>query len=216
MPEESTGPVSENFKEAPNVYLASFATKFAEFPKLQTQFVAEYKKPGFKALQAKALADGFKPMTALTKEAYFGTTNTLKSNDGRTATFDMMVHSYEKPGSKDQAAVATVKVRAGDKSETYQFLLVAPGGNFEKAQEYMIGPNNTVIEAHSWWTRFRRCVTSKCGTVCLGATVSCSGTWAAYLLCLVAVCGSCVLRCVACASCNCRWWCRWAVGCCEG
>lgn len=64
MPEESTGPMSENFKEAPNVYLASFATKFAEFPKLQTQFVAGYKKPGLKALQAKALADGFKPMTA--------------------------------------------------------------------------------------------------------------------------------------------------------
>jgi len=217
MPEELKGPVSENYKDVPNVYLASFGSKFAGFPVLAAKFNTLYTKPPTKALQSKVLAQGFKPLAmAEGQKALFGTTTTFKSSDGKTASFDVAMHAYEKSGSKDQAAVVTMTFRAGDQSETYHCLLVAPGGDFEKTEEFTVDANNAVIVAHSYWTRFRRCLASKCGSACLTAIPTCAGSWAAFLWCLVAKCGGCVLKCAACAGCNCRWWCRWAVGCCEG
>lgn len=220
MSEEVKGPVSENYKNAPEAYLTSFGSKFAAFPVLEAKFATLYTKPPIKALQAKGLAQGFKPLAMSEgKKALFGATNTFKSSDGKTASFDLAMHAYEKPGSKDQAAVVTMTFRAGDNSETYHCMLVAPNGDFEKAQELTVGPNNAVIPTHSFWTRFLRCLSSKCGSACLGAIPTCQaadGSWTTFLWCLVTRCGSCVLRCAACAGCNCSWWCRWAAGCCEG
>ena len=128
--------------------------------------------------------------------------------------FDLSLRALEKPNSQDQAAIATVRVTAGQNTQQYDLLLEAPGGDFAKAREFKV-ENDQVVPANSWWTAARRCVTGSCTSVCVGALFTCSGTWAAYLLCLAAACGGCWVRCAACASCDCSWWCRWAAGCCD-
>ena len=128
--------------------------------------------------------------------------------------FDLSLQALEKPNSQDQAAVATVTVTAGQNTKQYELLLEAPGGDFAKAREFKV-ENDRVVPANSWWTAARTCVVSGCTSVCVGSLVACTGTWAAYLLCVAAACGGCWVRCAACATCNCRWWCRWAARCCH-
>jgi hypothetical protein len=115
---------------------------------------------------------------------------------------------------RNQGAVATCTVKGGGNVETYDLLLEAPGGNFEKAQEWTI-EQGKVVEAHSWWSAWVGCLYSRCASTCLSALWQCAGTWTAYFWCVVARCGGCVLRCAACATCDCSWWCRWAAGCCD-
>jgi hypothetical protein len=130
-------------------------------------------------------------------------------------TFEMALQALDKPNSQDQAAIALVTITAdnGD-TQQYEMLLEAPGGDFAKARESMV-ERDQVVAANSWWTAARSCVLSRCTSVCIGALVTCTGTWAAYLLCLATRCGVCWARCAGCASCDCSWWCRWATGCCD-
>lgn len=190
-------------------------TKPQELAALSKSFETVAKKPGMKALSEQLVGQGFKPEKTAGKNAFFGATETVKSDDGKTATFDIKVQSYSKAGSKDKAAVVIVTAKSGQNSETYQFSLMAPGGDFEKAAEFTVDKNNKVKKANSWYTRWKACLRDRCATACLGALVTCTGTWAAYFWCVVARCGGCVLRCSACASCNCSFWCKWAVGCCR-
>jgi hypothetical protein len=128
--------------------------------------------------------------------------------------FELLVRSFARAGSKDEAAVATVTITAGANRDTYEMLLEAPGGNFSKGRESIV-VGGQVIPAKSWWTATKSCLRNKCASVCVGALVTCGGTWAAYLGCVAAACGGCWVRCAACASCNCHWWCKWAAGCCH-
>lgn len=128
---------------------------------------------------------------------------------------DISLRALEKPNSQDQAAIATVTATAGSHTEVYDMLLEAPNGDFAKAREFEVNERDQLVAANSWWTAARSCAIGKCGSVCIGALVACSGTWAAYLLCVAAACGGCWVRCAACATCNCRWWCKWATGCCH-
>lgn len=128
--------------------------------------------------------------------------------------FELLVRSFGKAGTKDEAAVATVTISAGANRETYEMLLEAPGGNFAKGLESIV-VGGQVLPAKSWWTATKTCLRNKCASVCVGALVTCGGTWAAYLGCVAAACGGCFARCAACASCDCRWWCKWGTGCCN-
>jgi hypothetical protein len=128
--------------------------------------------------------------------------------------FDVSIRALEKPNSRDQAAIATVTVTAGQNTVQHEVLLEAPRGNFAQGREFKV-ENNQVVPANSWWSAARRCVVGRCSSVCVGSLATCSGTWAAYLLCVAAACGGCWVRCAGCASCDCRWWCRWGVGCCD-
>ena len=128
--------------------------------------------------------------------------------------FQLLVRSFGRAGSKDEAAVATVTIAAGANRDTYEMLLEAPGGNFAKAREAVV-QGGQVVAASSWWTATKACLKSKCATVCVGALVTCGGTWAGYLGCVAVACGGCWVRCAACAGCNCHWWCKWAAGCCH-
>lgn len=200
---------------APKTFVANIATNLHDVDAVKKKFDTLLKHPGVQALAGHLGEQGFKPAKK-GKDAYFGATNTFKSNDGKTATFEFHLQSFAKAGSKDAAALGSYTVKSGDKSQTYHFTLVAPKGDFEKALEHTVNKAHKVRKANSWWSRWVNCLRSRCVSTCLGALATCSGTWAAYLWCVVAACGGCVLRCVGCASCNCRWWCRWAVGCCEG
>jgi hypothetical protein len=130
------------------------------------------------------------------------------------ASFEIRVQDYAKRGTRDRAAVLTATVKAGGNSDTYQALLEAPRGDFSHAREFMV-KGNAVVPANSWWSAARSCVTKNCTSVCVSSLFTCSGTWAAYIACIAAKCGLCWLKCAACATCNCKWWCKWAAGCCK-
>jgi hypothetical protein len=73
-----------------------------------------------------------------------------------------------------------------------------------------------LVVANSWGSAWSGCLHSQCANTCLSSLTQCSfGSWAGYFWCVAARCGGCVLRCAACATCDCRWWCRWAVRCCD-
>ena len=115
---------------------------------------------------------------------------------------------------RNQGAVATCTVKGGGQEETYDFYLEAPNGQFERAAEWTV-EDGKVVEAQSWWSAWIGCLRSRCASACLSALWQCTGTWAAYFWCVVARCGGCVLRCAACSTCDCSWWCSWAAGCCD-
>lgn len=165
-----------------------------------------------KALAARLHVDGYSPSTAA--KGVLGYKERLTSNDGKVVDAEIKVQDYEKRGSKDHAALVEVTVSAEKKKEVYRMYLVAPGGNFNKAVEYTV-KEGQVVKAHSWWTRTRACLRSRCIAACISSLFTCTGTWAAYLWCVIGICGGCFTRCSLCAGCNCSWWCKWAVGCCR-
>jgi len=175
-------------------------------------------------LDQEARARGYRPLTG--PGAEFGLRQRIRSRvqvnapAGETGPsvqelqFELAIRALEKGDSEDQAAIAIATITAGQNTEELDLLLEARGGNFARAREFKV-MNERVVPANSWWTAAQSCVLSRCSSVCTGALVTCSGTWAAYLLCVAAACGGCWVSCAACATCNCRWWCRWAAGCCH-
>jgi hypothetical protein len=150
------------------------------------------------------------------RETYRTTSKGQKMDE----TYTLRVQDYAKPGSKDAAAIAQVEVVAGGRSEVYSFSLIAPEGNFEMAEEYQVGETGgimSVTKANSWWTCVKQQIKERnCGSVCLSSLTSCpTSSWVAYLGCVAAKCGGCFVKASACCACNCKWWCKWAVGCCH-
>jgi hypothetical protein len=199
---------------APRTYVTDIGTKIKSATVVARELRSFVRDPGMVALTGKLTAESYKPVPH-GPNAYAGWTNSYKSSDGKTATFELTLQSYKKPGSKDAAAVGVVSVKSGRNSLAYRFVLVAPGGDFEKAVEFKVGRANKVVMANSWWSCWKSCLRNRCSSACLGALATCSGSWAAYFWCVVARCGGCVLGCSACCGCDCSWWCRWAVRCCN-
>ena len=145
------------------------------------------------------------------------------SEGGLTVTkldFTYTVQELRKAGSNDKAAIVVTTLAAPGVfggTDIDVRLLVAPNGDVEKAAEMRFDKvSGTVVQTNSWWTRFKKCITGKCGSTCKASLGTCAfAGWAAYLQCVAIACGGCSAKCVACASCNGRFWCRWAVGTCK-
>jgi hypothetical protein len=182
------------------------------------------KRPGLKKLQDEAKKKGYSAKdTAEETFAFRATTRASgpvkapeRAGAAAAAVQDVEVELVGQSMTKgrNQGAVVTCTVKAGANEETYDFLLEAPNGQFERATESTI-VGNKVVAANSWWSAWVGCLRSRCASTCLSALWQCSGTWTAYFWCVVGRCGGCVLRCAACATCDCSWWCRWATGCCD-
>lgn len=180
-------------------------------------------RPQIQKLYKHAEGLGYKP--AVGPKNAFGFKETYRAvapvKDPRSAkkveeaVFEIHIQDLFKQRSKDKLAIASVQIKAGDEKETYEMLLVAPSGNFLKAREFKVEQNRVVL-AKSWWTRTKACLRRYCVTMCSQSLGTCSGAWVYYLACVAAWCGGCFTGCMACASCRCRWWCRWAViACCR-
>jgi hypothetical protein len=93
-------------------------------------------------------------------------------------------------------------------------MLETPEGNPLKSREYTWDDGQVVL-AYSWWSRFVNCVRSRSG--CGWNTVfECwNGSWTGFLWCMLRTCGWGIAKCSGCATCDCRWWCKWATGCCR-
>lgn len=171
-------------------------------------------KPGAMALHKEILGLKFKPVTGA--KGVWGTKASWTSSDDETLTFEMNVQSYSKPGQRDQIALLSITV-AGPKGENDEYCcyLRAPGGDWGKAVERFADKSNKIRDTHSYWTRAWNCIKANCGKPCLGSISACTGGLAACITGLLTVCGGCAIKCLACAGCRCRWWCKWAVGCCR-
>ena len=166
-----------------------------------------------------------KGFVAQTKENNFwGVRETYKSKPKGgieiEETYSLQVRDYANPNSKDAAAVGRITVTASGRSEVYSFALIAPEGNFSRAEEYKVGEiagKLQVAKANSWWSCLKQRLKDKCLSPCVTSLVSCggSGSWAAYLACVAKECGGCFAKQAACCACNCKWWCKWATGCCH-
>lgn len=114
-------------------------------------------------------------------------------------------------------AVGTMTVTAGSHEHTEYLQFEAPNGDIGRMIERKVDEGGALVVVDGWWDRFRGCL-GGCGGVCLAALGGCAGAGAlpAILGCLAIRCGGCAAKCAACATCDCRWWCKWAAGCCRG
>jgi len=172
----------------------------------------EVKQRGYSAKDEPEGAFGIRVKARATKDVRPTSASAAAGEAVRTVEFELLGLSASKSGA--EAAVATCVVKAGRQELVYDFLLEAPGGDFSRAREWTI-LDGKVVEAHSWWSAWVGCLQRSCASTCLTSLFACTGTWAAYFWCVAAACGGCVLRCSACATCDCSWWCRWAAGCCD-
>ena len=102
------------------------------------------------------------------------------------------------------------------KESAYYFILFMPDGKFTNATGYFV-ENGKVSLAHSWKTCLVNHI-SGCAGACISALTGCiplAATVAGYLACLASICGTCLEWEIACCACDCKWWCRGAVGCCN-
>jgi hypothetical protein len=179
-------------------------------------------RPDLRLLQEEALRRGYQPQDR-PEETFSIRVRSRASGDvhpPRGATgepvqeveFELVGQSVSKADA--EGAVATVTIRAGGNYTQQHIFIEAERGNFVQAVESTV-ENGQVVYTNSWWSAWIGCLYRDCASTCLISLWSCSGTWAAYFWCVAARCGGCVVKCAACATCDCSWWCRWAAGCCS-
>lgn len=114
--------------------------------------------------------------------------------------------------------VATTQGLPAGLSHDYVFTLDTTTDNFlTGVKELTTASGGRLVTVDGWWDALTSCLTSSdCGGQCVSAALTCPpATWAVYLACLAGRCGLCVVKCAACATCDCTWWCRIAAGCCN-
>ncbi|MEW2417847.1 hypothetical protein AB0953_29605 [Streptomyces sp. NPDC046866] len=132
-------------------------------------------------------------------------------------TATLVAKTYEGAGNQQVAACATVlRGDPAGKEEVDAFVLIGQKGSLlDTADELVAGPAGTLVPRDGWWDALTKCL-GGCGSTCLSAAVGCpKATWQIFLICLAGRCGLCVVKCAACATCDCTWWCRIAAGCCH-
>lgn len=146
---------------------------------------------------------------------FWGIRETYLDED-KEVTYTVRIQDYTKRDSKDVAAIGQVTISTIDMSETYSFYLEAPGGDFGKVVEYSIDKELRILKADSLWSCIQKYLKERCSSVCIDAIgKTCPGFWAAYFLCASRVCGGCFVKAVLCCACDCTWWCKRVVGCCD-
>ncbi|WP_331739205.1 hypothetical protein OG440_40670 (plasmid) [Streptomyces sp. NBC_00637] len=132
-------------------------------------------------------------------------------------THSFFARTFQGSNGQQLAACGTVLEAPGtDFKVTDAFVLEAHGNDLLNATELVATSANVLEERDGWWDALTGCLGRDCGGVCLSAALSCPKVnWAAFLLCLAGRCGVCVVKCAACATCDCTWWCKWAAGCCD-
>ncbi len=182
---------------------------------------------GVKSAIALAKIEGFTLSTKASDAAGFKRTYTPSApvKEGAVTVtklaYEYNVHELKRAGSNDLAAVVITRltpIGAESEAEIDVRYLIAPGGDITKTREMKFDrAAGKMVATNSWWTRLKDCIKGKCSGPCKDALTGClgSGGIASYLACLAVKCGGCSAKCVACATCRCRWWCKWATGCCR-
>src|SRR5450755_1371456 len=176
-----------------------------------TDMKARRGKGNLQRLEAEAKKRGYEPLE--TEDEVFGlrqkfeVREPIRPGSGESGTpvvemeFELVMQSLRKGDSRDHGAIAVATIRAGRNVETQEILLEAPEGKFLEAREFVF-EGDQLIETESWWTAIWRCLLSSCGPVIAGALIACSGSFIAYVGCVLVAAGGCGVKCAACATCN--------------
>jgi len=100
----------------------------------------EARRRGYELINAPEQAVGYRQIVQGTKEIR---ATQLIAGEPRVVSkvqFEIIGHSYARVASQDQGAVVSTTITTGEGAVTYDFLLDAPGGNFDKASEWVIAP----------------------------------------------------------------------------
>ncbi|QLH23604.1 hypothetical protein [Streptomyces sp. Rer75] len=130
----------------------------------------------------------------------------------------LIVQSRSAGNRQVAACVATTRGIPSGVSHDYVFVLDTTSDQFlAGVNELTPDADGHLVTRDGWWEALTSCFgSSDCGSTCLSAALTCPPAgWAVYLACLAGRCGGCVVSCAACATCDCTWWCRPAVGCCN-
>ncbi|GAA3162796.1 MULTISPECIES: hypothetical protein [Streptomyces] len=164
---------------------------------------------------------------------HFGTSGTFKlssavpvppevttppAQEVREIESSLLVQSHTVEDQQVAECVATVKGNPAGISVDHVFVLTTTTENFlTGVTEHVTGSDGQLAVVDGWWDALKSCLSSSdCGGQCITAALTCPpATWAVYLACLAGRCGLCVVKCAACATCDCTWWCRIAAGCCN-
>ncbi|MCP2163923.1 hypothetical protein [Goodfellowiella coeruleoviolacea] len=125
-------------------------------------------------------------------------------------------------GSTQLALCATIikGQPAGETLGEVFALRTTTGGQLDQVEEFTPEPTaeGKVVLRDGWWNRLTTCLSREnCGTTCLNAALTCPKVnWAVFLGCLAGRCGGCIVKCAACATCDCSFWCKFVAGCCNG
>jgi len=163
----------------------------------QKQVTAFRKHSAYTTLHQDLLAKGFRP--AKTAGVPFVAEASFTDEKGKLWKTTTVLDEVAATRGKDTATVGQVSLSSDkDEVKTYDFYFVNPNGNFsddsEAAIEHYIGSNGKILKANSWKSCMKKKIresVSKCAGPCVAAAVSCTGTVAAYLLCVGAACGGC-------------------------
>lgn len=222
------------------VYLLLLGISFLMGTDLSAQVEIELKPKKSKVLSSKTLDKSFIQLINendevkslvdhLNKKGFFAQRNS-KNFYGVAETYRDVIskkqvrykfqfQDYINPDTKDLVALCHLSATSGKEIETYTFYLLAPGGNFDQMEEYMIDKRLNVQRANSWWSCTKKRVSKKCSGECVSAFITCVPAGASsvvgYLVCVAGNCTGCLIKAGACCACDCRWYCKWATGCCD-
>ena len=160
------------------------------------------------------------------QDVLFGVDIFFKGGDGKEAKTSVVLQdyvSYSVSSGGDRAAIAFATASSGDQSSTYSFALFGDAKeSLDKATEFYVNDQFSVVPAHSWWTCFLSNLNTYCVASCKAIIPTCFSTriFAQFLSCLLhtAICVGfpiCVLAEMACCTCNCSPFCNWFCGCCR-
>jgi hypothetical protein len=219
-------------EEVPDAELALVSSEILSTAAVSADFASMKEADSLMKLASDNLVErGFEALTG--DDNFFGIieTSRVMMDDGEIVqqTTTLEVQDYISSDRKDLGALVRVRLETEDGcKEEYIFNLVAPCGDFSKPIEYQAvatsirdpatGAMSTqleMVETDSWGSCMLQEL-KKCASPCVNALVTCpKSSWTAYLGCLAVRCGGCFVAKAACCTCNCKWWCKWAVGCCK-
>ena len=187
--------------------------------KNQKSLSAAEAKSKLNANASKKMSQSMQSKGFKAENTYFGIETSFEQ-DGKTVTHSVSIQDYTKGNSK--AAVGVVTVSNGTNQESYTFSLEKKGDKPTDVEENFVNEKGDVERAHSWYTCLRNKLNSLCGgTVSFDKCWSAYYSWTSFVNCISSI-GSAVgctigagPRALACCSCDCSWWCKYVVGCCD-
>ncbi len=150
------------------------------------------------------------------ENGYFGNESTIEK-EGVTLTNTIYIQDYKK--GTTTGALGIISISDGKNVETYTFSLEKTGNNLNDVTEHFVNEKLEIVKANSWYSCLYKALQARCGvTAGLKLLNSCwtayaSASWSSFLNCIKgAWCG---VTSLACCTCDCSWWCKYAAGCCD-
>lgn len=184
-------------------------------PSLSELFSARARKdPALQKIYSSLDKRGLKGGTA--DKDYFGAEETFVNAAGDSLEASFYLRGFSQAGSKAVGAAGILSVSAYGQSQIYYFLWYAPNGKLGDTIESRIDKKLHTERTHGAFKTIFGSLKKTSPDLLERAQSTCPGaSWTEYFDCIARMGSDGPLKAIACAGCDCHWWCVWAVGCCE-